>query len=77
MSNHPNRNWRKSWRLQPNQADEIVSWHETLKQYIRIRGWTVRMLAKALCHPYEEVLSWYGEQTIPPAFLLLALSALE
>lgn len=73
---HPNRTWRKTWRMQPEQCRDI-DWPQTIRDYIQARGWTLMMLAARLGIEHYEALGWYEGSDTPPPYLMLALSALE
>lgn len=78
MANHPNRNWRKEWRVQPTHPSFLaIDWQSAVKNYRSQRGITQDELAKRLGVGIRTVVYWEGGKISPPPFLLLALSALE
>lgn len=78
MTNHPNRNWRKEWRVQPlHPSFAAIDMQQAVKEYRRQRGLTQLELASRLGVEHRTVVYWESGTVSPPPYLLLALSALE
>lgn len=78
MSNHPNRNWRREWRVQPlHPSFAGIDWKSAIKNYRTQRGLTQLELSKRLGVDLRTVVYWESGKISPPDYLLLALSVLE
>ena len=78
MANHPNRNWRKEWRVQPTHPSfAAIDMQNSIKEYRKQRNLTQVELACRLGVNLRTVVFWEGGTITPPAYILLALSALE
>ena len=75
-NNHPNRDWRTRWRIQPKEIPEDYAWPEAIKQYREERKLTQEELAERLNVAPVTVRKWERGEYVPPPYLLLALSAL-
>lgn len=76
--NHPNRNWRKKWRIQPlSEEIQEIDWPKALKNYRIFRGLTQVELSRRLDVDLRTISYWESGDINPPPYLLLALSVLE
>ena len=78
MANHPNRKWRKQWRVQPlDESFLLIDLAKAIKDYREKRGLTQFGLSARLGVDKRTVTYWESGTITPPPYILLALSALE